>query len=104
MIRENYCDGRTHEEHCAWLDGLSDDESTIVHASIGIRYTFVMIAKTKALLLDDMPVGYRLRFLEWLNGCVDDRLTAAALAAVDPACPTALKMIDEMEPLGSNKA
>jgi hypothetical protein len=73
------------------------DALLVNHTPVGYRYTMVLVAWTKAMLVSckNMPVGDRLRMLEAINGFVDDNFTEAALAAIEPACPTAVEMIQE---------
>jgi hypothetical protein len=53
----------------------------------------------KRVLLDEMEPQMRLRFLEILDKMVRGHLTEEAMQRVEPACDTAMKMLDEMKPL-----
>jgi hypothetical protein len=77
---------------------MTDQEAQMVlHTPMGYRYTLVIVAWTKAMLVSckNMLVGDRLRMLEAINGFVDDIFTADALAVIEPACDTAIEMIEE---------
>jgi hypothetical protein len=86
----------TWEQHAAWLDGMTEDEQIVVNVPLGYRYTLVIVSHAKrALVSYEMPVGVRLRMLEAINDSVDGYFTEAALAAIEPACDTAVEMIHE---------
>ena len=53
----------------------------------------------KRVLLDEMTPDLRLRFLEILHSQVHGNLTVEAMQRVEPACDTAMKMLDEMKSL-----
>jgi hypothetical protein len=104
MTEEIYCNGRTHAEHCTWLDGLTGDEALIVYTPRGYRSRLVVISLIKRILVTQaMTAAQRLEFLEGLDELIDDKLSAQAVAAVHPACETATKMLDEMQGLESNE-
>jgi hypothetical protein len=98
-----YANGRTYAEHCAWIDSLNDDESLIMHCPTGYRYTLVFVSIVKMLLAEEMPQAYRLRFLEWLDKCGDQWLSADAIAAVQPMCADGHEMVREAQKLGPRK-
>ncbi|WP_157839467.1 hypothetical protein [Bradyrhizobium diazoefficiens] len=85
--------------HLAWLEGLTADERILVHTPAGYWHDLVNIAMVKRLLKQEMPADLRLRFLEHLNAQVHSLLTLEAMQAVEPACDTAMSMIDEMKAL-----
>jgi hypothetical protein len=49
--------------------------------------------------LDEMPPDLRLRFLQTMHDRVYGHLTLEAMQRVEPACDTAMKMLDEMKSL-----
>ncbi len=98
-----YASGRTHAEHSAWLDGLSDEDWMIVHAAAGVLADLAVISQIKRVLRYKMTVGDRMRLLEGMNKFAGNPLTAAAVAAVEPACDTANKMIHEALTLPVNE-
>jgi hypothetical protein len=61
--------------------------------------TLVNISQVKRVLLDEMTPDLRLRFLEILDKMVHGHLSVEAMQRVEPACDTAMKMLDEMKPL-----
>lgn len=87
----------TAADRAAWQDSWTADEKLAANVPCGYRYTIVLVAWTKWALIscNDMPVGDRLRMLEFINGFVDGYFTEAALAAIEPACETAVEMIRE---------
>jgi hypothetical protein len=100
---EIYANGRTYAEHCAWIEAMNDDESLILHCPTGHRYTLVFVSIVKMLLAEEMPQAYRLRFLEWLDKCGDQWLSADAIAAVQPMCADGHEMVREAQKLGPRK-
>lgn len=73
------------EEHAAWLDSLTPDESAVVHTSAGSRYSLLLIALIKqALLTDGITPAQQLEFLEHLHGQADTFVTPAMIAMVQP--------------------
>jgi hypothetical protein len=56
------------------------------------------------LLVMDLSAEHRLRFLEFLDRCTDNFLTAEAIAAVEPMCDQAYEMVKEARKLGPSKA
>jgi hypothetical protein len=53
----------------------------------------------KRVLLDEMTPDLLLRFLEILHSQVHGNLTVEAMQRVEPACDTAMKMLDGMKSL-----
>jgi hypothetical protein len=98
-----YANGRTHAEHCAWLDSLNDDETAIVHTPVGHRYTLVIISEAKRMCLMDLSAEHRLRFLEFLDRCTDI-FAADAIAQIKPMCDEAYEMVKEARKLGPGKS
>lgn len=99
MIRLQEPELKPTEDHAAWQATWTNDEELVAHTPPGYWVSLVIISQVKRLLQDDMPVDLRLRFLEILNGFVDITLATEALQRVEPACYTAMKMIDEMSQL-----
>jgi hypothetical protein len=86
----------TQEQHAAWIDGMTEDERLVVNVPVGYLCSMVIVSHIKrALVSCKMSVGLRLRMLELLNANVDLYFTEAALAAIEPACDTAVEMIHE---------
>ena len=101
MITDGQINQQTDDERAAWLDSLDADEDLIVHCPTGHRYTLVFVSIVKMLLVEDMPPAYRLRFLEWLDKCGDQWLSADAIAAVQPMCADGYEMVKEAQKLGA---
>jgi hypothetical protein len=104
MITAEQIYRQSHDERCAWLDSLNDDESAIVHTPVGHRWTLVVISEIKRMLLGNIPTEHRLRFLEFLDRCTDTFLTAEAAAGIEPMCDEAYEMVKEARKLGAGKA
>ena len=104
MIATNKRDAMTTEEHCAWLDSLSDDEWMTVHMAPGYLCNLIIISQLKcALATSGMTVGERMELLEGLSTFADKFLTDEAVAAIEPACDIAIKMIHEAMALNTNE-
>jgi hypothetical protein len=99
LIRLQEPELRPAEDHSAWQATWNDDEQLLAHTPPGYWYDLVNIAQVKRLLLGEMPPDLRLRFLEALDKMVRDHLTVEAMQRVEPACDTAMKMLDEMKSL-----
>jgi hypothetical protein len=100
-----YHNGRTYAEHCAWLDSLTGDEYRIVHTPVGHLMSLAYIAHFKyALTTLSMEAHERLRFLNYIAGCVDGPITADAVAAIEPACATAVQMLHELNKVPRGQA
>ena len=85
----------TEQERTIWT-GRSDDERAVLHTPPGYRYTLVLAAWMKRVLLArDLSVGDRLWLLEGINELVDGTFTEAALAAIAPASDTEMEMVRE---------
>jgi hypothetical protein len=55
---EIYHKGKTHAEHCAWLDSLKGDEQRIVYMPSGHLFNFAEISVLKrSLLTTKMTAG-----------------------------------------------
>jgi hypothetical protein len=104
MITHDEIDRQSHEERCAWLDSLNDDESAIVHTPVGHRWTLVVISETKRLLSMNLSAEHRLRFLEFLDNCTDNFLTAESISIITPMCDQAYEMLKETRKLGAKKS
>jgi hypothetical protein len=99
MIRLKKPELKPHEDHSAWQDSWNDDERMLAHCPPGYRQSLIEIAQIKRILLDEMPADLRLRFLETMNERVYGLLTIEAMQRVEPACDTAMKMLEEMNSL-----
>jgi hypothetical protein len=97
---EIYHNGRTYEEHCAWLASLTGDQYRMVHMPIGhlFRMAFVSVIK-HALLTCEMTAGERMKFLDGIARSVTGIVTAEAVAAIEPIDPVGLKMVREITSL-----
>lgn len=94
---EIYHNGRTHAEHCAWLDGLTGDEYRIVHMPIGHLFGIALVSVIKhGLLTVEMTAGHRMKLLDGIATVIDGPVTAEAVAAIEPADPVGLKMMQEI--------
>ncbi|MEH2485419.1 hypothetical protein [Bradyrhizobium sp. AZCC 2230] len=94
---EIYHKGRTHAEHCAWLEALTGDEYRIVHMPIGHQFSIALVSVFKhALLTLEMTAGQRMKFLDGIASVIDGSVTAEAVAAIAPADPVGLKMMQEI--------
>jgi hypothetical protein len=94
---EIYHKGRTHAEHCAWLDSLRGDEYRIVHMPIGHLFSMAFVSFIKqGLLTIEMNAGERLKLLDGIATTIYGPITAEAVAAIEPADPVGLKMIREI--------
>ena len=87
------------QDHSAWQESWNDDERLLATAPSGYWYDLVNIAQVKRLLQMDMPSDLQFRFLQYCNNQVRGILTLEAMQRVEPACDTAMKMLDEMKPL-----
>ena len=99
MIRLQDPELQPYADHSAWQSSWNGDERVVAHTPPGYWGSLVTISQVKRVLRYELPFDVRLRFLEFLNGQVNDQLTAEALQCVKPACDTAMKMLDEMKPL-----
>jgi hypothetical protein len=106
MLTNKEIEAFTHEQRCAWLDGMSKDEREIAMTPVGYRFTMISAAFVKAALSKvKMTAAERLDHLEKLNGMVDAYFTEPALAAIQPASDTEIDIIGEALELdrGSDK-
>jgi hypothetical protein len=69
---------------------------------IGHLYTLVMMSVTKRMLAMEIPVEYRLKFLEHLdkNATRDIWINAEMIAAIDPICNKGYEIVREANKLG----
>lgn len=102
MIRLQEPELKPYEDHSAWQAGWNDDERLLAHCPPGYRPTLIEIAQIKRILLDEMPPDLRLDFLQTMNDRVHGILTVEAMQRIEPACDTAMKMLDEMKSLSIN--
>jgi hypothetical protein len=97
MIRLQEPELKPYEDHSAWQADWTDDERLLAHCPPGYWQDLIEIAQIKRILLDEMPPDLRLRFLQTMNDRVRGILTVEAMQSVEPACDTAMKMLDEMK-------
>ena len=96
-VTEIYHKGRTHAEHCAWLDGLTGDEYRMVHMPIGHLFSLAIVSVIKQRLLTvEMTAGTRMKLLDGIASVIDGPVTAEAVALIEPADPIGLKMMLEI--------
>ena len=98
-----YHNGRTYAEHCAWIDSLNADETLILHAPAGYRYTLVEISDLKRVLQAEIPAEYRLQFLEFLDR-ESARWGEEIIASIAPMCDAGAEIVREARKLGSKQA
>ena len=80
-----YHNGRTHAEHCAWLDSLVGDDYRMVHMPIGHLFNLAEISWQKYALQDDnLTAGVRLKILDNFAACAFGPVGEQAIAAVKP--------------------
>jgi hypothetical protein len=92
-----YHNGRTWEEHDAWLESLEGDEYRIVYMPVGHLFSLANVAFFKYALLNvRMTAGEQLKFLNGIASAVHGPVTAEAVEAIEPACNTALQMLIEL--------
>jgi hypothetical protein len=99
MIRPQEPELLPYEDHSAWQATWNDDERLVAQTPPGYWQCLVNISQVKRVLLDEMDPHLRLRFLESLDKMVHGILTVEAMQRVEPACDTAMKMLDEMKSL-----
>jgi hypothetical protein len=104
MITSEQINRQSSDERIAWLDSLNEDENAIVHTPVGHRYTLVIISETKRLLAMNLSAEHRLRFLEFLDNCTDNVLTAETISIIEPMSDEAYEMVKEARKLGTKKA
>jgi hypothetical protein len=88
-----------YEQHVAWLDSLSPDDSLVVHTPAGHKHSMLIAAYTKRVLQYEMPTADRLQFLEKLNGLTDLYFTPEMLALIEPMSDTEIAMVNEARSL-----
>jgi hypothetical protein len=87
------------QDHSAWQKTWNDDERLLAYTPPGYWSELVGISQAKRLLQQEMPADLRLRFLEYLDKSVHGHLTLEAMQRVQPACDTAMRMLDETNSL-----
>jgi hypothetical protein len=70
----------------------------------GHQYTLVCVSLTKLALQSEMPPEMRLEFLGHLEKMVDQTLTPAVIAMVEPMCERGYELSREAVKLGHFKA
>jgi hypothetical protein len=97
---EIYANGRTHAEHCAWLDSLTGDDYCTVYLPVGHLFNLAEASYLKrALLKTEMSADLRLKILQSIGECVFGPVTAEAVAAIEPCCNTGAAMLHEIHSL-----
>jgi len=104
MITHEQIDRQSSEERGAWLDSLNADENAIVYTPDGHRWALVVISEIKRLLSMNLSAEHRLRFLEFLDNCTDNFLTAESISIIEPICDEAYEMLKETRKLGAKKS
>jgi hypothetical protein len=102
MIRLQEPELKSTEDHAAWQSTWNDDERMLAHFPPGYWQDLVEIAQIKRLLSNEMPPDLRLRFLKTMNDRAHGILTVEALQRVEPACDTAMQMLDRMKALSDS--
>jgi hypothetical protein len=90
-------------EHSVWTAYLRVDETLILHTSIGLRYTLVLLSISKRFLSQTIPADCRLRFLEWMDRR-SDTFSKEAIALIEPMNDEGYEIFREANKLGPNKA
>lgn len=92
------------EEHRAWLESLSEDESLVVQTPVGYQWLMLNAAYCKRVLQEkEISVGTRLRVLEGLNKITDLYFTLEMLAAIQPMSDTEMKYLMRRSRLTTKK-
>jgi len=92
MIREQ----STEEQHRAWLANLSAEENTLVMIPDGYKFSMLIIAYFKHVLVSDsMSDAERLWTLEAINSMIDSYLSQEMVARIDPMSDTEARMFGE---------
>jgi hypothetical protein len=97
-----YANGRTHAEHCAWLDSLQpdSDEYRIVYMPRGHLFNLADVSYLKyALLTVKMTSGERSKTLDAIAIAVLGPVTWEAIAAIEPCCDTGREILEEIKSL-----
>jgi hypothetical protein len=103
-VREIYHNGRTHDEHRAWLSSLKGNDWRMVYMPIGHLYNLAIISHMKYLLLNwEMTAHERLKTLDVIALCTDGPIIDEAVAAIEPCCETGREMFNELNSLPIEK-
>jgi hypothetical protein len=95
-----YANGRTHQQHCAWLASLDGDEKRIVHMPIGHLFSLAVVADLKrALATIRMSSTDRMRILDGIEGCIHGPVTREAVATIKPADDGSREIMHEITTL-----
>ena len=95
-----YCNGRSYEEHCAWIDALEGEEWLMVHTPRGHLLSIACVSNFKYALMNfEMSADERLKCLNGISSMVFGCVTEEAIAAIEPACDIAVKMFAELNSL-----
>jgi hypothetical protein len=97
-----YANGRTHAEHCAWLNSLQpdSDEYRIVFMPCGYLFNLADISYLKyALMTAGMTSGERSKILDAIASAVVGPVTWEAIAVIEPCCDTGREILEEIKSL-----
>jgi hypothetical protein len=74
-----------------------EEQNAVLMFPVGHRFTLLWIAYVKHMLVTypKMPAGYRLQFLEWVDGEVCMGITHKMLEMIEPMSDTEIKMMNE---------
>lgn len=104
MSTEIYANGRTYEEHSAWLNSLDGDEKRIVHTPPGVLMNLAYIAWFKYFLLNvPMRAGDRMDVFDCISGCITGMVTVEAVEAIEPAGAPERAIFHELRSLPKEK-
>jgi hypothetical protein len=102
MVTSEQISKFSDEQRDAWMASLTEDESVILRAPPGHRYTLAAISEVKWFLAQKIPDDYRLRFLEFLERHAD-LFSVAAIAQLEPMPDEGREIIREARKLGKGK-
>lgn len=92
-----YHNGRTHAEHCAWLDSLVGDDYRVAHMPIGHLFNLAQISWQKhALQHVGLTAGERLKILDSIAACAFGPVGAQAISAIEPMCSESRQIFWEL--------
>jgi hypothetical protein len=86
----------TEEQRLAWHESWNEDERAVAHTSPGHRWGMVLASYLKRILImpeAKLTANEQIRVLEFLAGIVDTVFDSEALAAIEPACDTAMDIV-----------
>jgi hypothetical protein len=98
MITEAQLDAMSEDERHTWLNSLRGDDYDIVHASLGSRYTIVMMSVAKNFLAGELPTDLRLKLLKFLD---NRQFSVEAIAQLEPMGDEGFEIYKEAMKVGS---